>query len=41
MIDDWVEEGAEFEETWHEPIGGQKERNGPTIIDYNKQKKRS
>ncbi|PON92283.1 Reticulon [Trema orientale] len=41
VIDDWVEEGAEGEETWYEPIGEQRQGHGPTIVDNNKQKKRS
>ncbi|XP_024030538.1 reticulon-like protein B21 [Morus notabilis] len=40
--DDWVEDDAEGEETWHEPIGGQRQGHGSIVVDNNtKQKKRS
>ncbi|GMN56974.1 hypothetical protein TIFTF001_026084 [Ficus carica] len=40
--EDWVEDGAEDEDTWYEPNGGQRQEHGPTIVDTNtKQKKRS
>lgn len=39
--EDWVEDGAEDEDTWYEPNGGQRQEHGPTIVDTNtKQKKR-
>lgn len=40
--EDWVEEGAEDEDTWCEPNGGHRQDHGPTVVDANnKQKKRS
>lgn len=42
MRDDWVEDDAEDEETWYEPIGGQRQGHGSTVVDNNtKQKKGS
>lgn len=37
VVDDWAEE----DETWHEPIGEQMQGRGPTVVDITKQKKGS